>query len=129
MTVRSPVGRRRPPKHETATCRSNSHQPLARPPSAGQAEAPTTATIGNTLSSAVCSSTPRINNEWKLRYIPIDGETDDHGGSVQLHSTPALDEFQHGEAVTIDGHIDAADGTPGGYAPKYLVDSIRRQGA
>jgi hypothetical protein len=71
----------------------------------------------------------RISGRWKLRYIPVDGETDDYGGSVRLQATGTLDSFQHGEAVTIEGHIEAADTERGVYAPKYLIESIRRQGA
>ncbi len=63
-----------------------------------------------------------VDHTWKLRYIPIDGDTDAYGGSVVLEgSVPA--EFQAGEFVTIYGSL-SGDAAAGHFAPKYRLDSI-----
>ncbi|HVX59541.1 MAG TPA: hypothetical protein VHC19_03035 [Pirellulales bacterium] len=63
-----------------------------------------------------------VDHTWKLRYIPIDGDTDPYGGSVVLEgSVPA--EFQAGEFVTIYGSL-SGDAAAGHFAPKYRLDSI-----
>jgi hypothetical protein len=59
---------------------------------------------------------------WKLRYIPIDGDTDSHGGSVVLIDNPPS-EFQAGDFVTIKGDL-TGDTAVGEFAPKYQVSKI-----
>lgn len=59
---------------------------------------------------------------WKLRYIPIDGETDSHGGSVVLLNPPP-ESFQAGDFVTIAGHL-AGEAATGEFAPAYQCDNI-----
>lgn len=64
-----------------------------------------------------------IDRQWRLRYIPLDGETDEFGGSVLLEDSPALDHFRPGDYVTVHGELDdgvAEDGTL--YDPLYYVD-------
>ena len=51
----------------------------------------------------------RSADRWKLRYVPIDAKTDDHGGSVVLPSGAKLSGFQHGDFVRIDGKLGARD--------------------
>ncbi|MEX0714388.1 MAG: hypothetical protein WD278_18780 [Pirellulales bacterium] len=64
-----------------------------------------------------------IDRQWKLRYIPIDGDTDDYGGSVVLHGH-ALDDFRPGEFVAMRGQIEG-QGAAGTFAAAYRVDHIQ----
>jgi hypothetical protein len=61
--------------------------------------------------------------QWKLRYIPIDGQTDSFGGSVVLADNPALAQFQAGDLVEAQG---ALTGNTSGFAPHYQLRSIQR---
>lgn len=63
---------------------------------------------------------------WKLRYIPIDRESDDFGGSVLIKDSASLSGFERGNFVEIRGQISKRpeDGTD--FAPVYEVTSIRR---
>ena len=45
--------------------------------------------------------------QWKLRYIPIDGKTDQFGGSVVLPNSPALEAFKPGDRVAVRGSLAA----------------------
>ena len=63
-----------------------------------------------------------VDRRWKLRYIPIDGETDHYGGSVVLEGEiPA--EFQPGDFVVVRGAL-SGDAAPAHFAPNYRFDSI-----
>lgn len=57
---------------------------------------------------------------WKLRYIPIDGETDSHGGSVVLLSPPP-EGLQAGDFVSVTGRL-AGKAATGEFAPAYQCD-------
>ena len=59
---------------------------------------------------------------WKLRYIPIDGDTDAHGGSVVLVGK-VPEGFEAGEFVTVAGRL-AGGAAPGEFAPGYQFDTI-----
>ena len=61
-------------------------------------------------------------HRWKMRYIPIDGETDSHGGSVVLLGK-LPEQFQAGDFVTVEGRL-AGDAAPGEFAPPYQFDAI-----
>jgi hypothetical protein len=63
-----------------------------------------------------------VDRRWKLRYIPIDGGTDSHGGSVVLVGE-LPDEFHAGDFVTVTGRL-AGDAAPGEFAPAYEFDRI-----
>lgn len=63
-----------------------------------------------------------VDHSWKLRYIPIDGDTDAYGGSVVLEGAMP-GEFHAGEFVTIYGSL-SGDAATGHFAPKYRLDSI-----
>jgi hypothetical protein len=69
----------------------------------------------------------RADDRWKLRYIPIDGETDDYGGSVVLAGAGQLDDFQPGEFVTVSGSIEQSNGDGRSFAPSFRVDRMERQ--
>lgn len=66
----------------------------------------------------------RIDRRWKLRYIPIDGETDEHGGSVLLPDSPLLDGFEPGDFIAVQGAL--AGEASAGYAPPYELSRVKR---
>ena len=68
----------------------------------------------------------RSKQEWKLRYIPIDGETDEYGGSVVITDSSRLNDYKAGQFVTIKGSIDAASTGKNSFAPKYRVERIKK---
>jgi hypothetical protein len=70
----------------------------------------------------------RIDDRWKLRYIPINGDTDEYGGSVVLLGSRMLEGYKPGELVTAYGSIDTNDSAEArGFAPPYRLDRIVRQ--
>jgi hypothetical protein len=67
-----------------------------------------------------------IDHRWKLRYIPIDGTTDEYGGSVVLEETSRLAGCERGDFVEVHGQI-ARDGEDDrGYAPNFKISRIER---
>ncbi|MFH1918861.1 MAG: hypothetical protein ABIP48_03095, partial [Planctomycetota bacterium] len=68
----------------------------------------------------------QIDRRWKLRYIPIDGTTDEFGGSVILSNTSLLSGYERGQFVEVHGSLgrSAQDKTPG-YAPEFEVQEIK----
>ncbi len=70
-----------------------------------------------------------IRDQWKLRYIPIDGKTDEFGGSVVLGDKDLLESYEPGDYVVVEGRMGNTRSRSGlGYAPKYDVSRIHRQG-
>jgi hypothetical protein len=69
----------------------------------------------------------RTDDRWKLRYIPIDGDTDDFGGSVVLLGSRLMEGYKPGEYVTVYGTLGETDSRGNGYAPSYTVDRVARQ--
>jgi hypothetical protein len=67
----------------------------------------------------------RSTGEWKLRYIPIDGDTDRYGGSVVIDNADAIADFQPGDFVAIAGRIGSTSDDSGGFAPTYVVQRIK----
>ena len=68
------------------------------------------------------------SGRWKLRYIPIDGRTDDYGGSVELADSATLSKsFKDGDYVSVSGQLGSlgADDEKG-YAPSYRVSSMQK---
>ncbi|MDA7977753.1 MAG: hypothetical protein MPJ50_03155 [Pirellulales bacterium] len=65
------------------------------------------------------------DRRWKLRYIPITGETDEFGGSVIL-ADAAMSDFRDGEFVTVHGQLDNQEIERGGFAPTFHVQQIAR---
>jgi hypothetical protein len=63
---------------------------------------------------------------WKLRYIPLDGATDEHGGSVMLDDSPQLAQFRHGDFIRVDGRLGERGVDTTVFAPSYRVDRIER---
>ncbi len=69
----------------------------------------------------------RIEGHWKLRYIPVDGETDKHGGSVVVSDPSVLAGCERGDFVEVRGRVGDRR-TKKGYAPTYEVAQIKRLG-
>jgi hypothetical protein len=64
--------------------------------------------------------------QWKLRYIPIDGNTDRFGGSVVLVDSERLADFEDGDFVVVEGELGSDDQDNIGFAPAYHLNTIRR---
>ena len=62
---------------------------------------------------------------WKLRYIPIDRESDDFGGSVIIKDPASLSDFERGDFVEIRGRIAKRPEVGTNFAPIYEVANIR----
>jgi len=70
-----------------------------------------------------------IDCRWRLRYIPIDGTTDEFGGSVVVSEGSLPDGYERGEFVEVRGALGASapnDDTT--YAPEFEVRQIARLG-
>jgi hypothetical protein len=63
--------------------------------------------------------------QWKLRYIPIDGQTDSYGGSVVLGDSADLAAFKPGDQVSVRGSL-AGGPSAGGFSPRYRLDRVER---
>ena len=66
--------------------------------------------------------------QWKLRYIPIDGATDQFGGSVVLADGAATQGLRVGDFVTAQGRVVGASQPGRGFSPSYEVASIEPVG-
>jgi hypothetical protein len=64
---------------------------------------------------------------WKLRYIPIDGATDEFGGSATIANPDALYGYQAGDWIVVDGNLHAQQTVTGGYVALFTINSIARQ--
>ena len=70
------------------------------------------------------------DRRWKLRYIPIDGATDDFGGSVVLSNTSLLSGYEGGQFVEVHGSLGrAAQDNDRSYAPEFKIERIERLGS
>ena len=67
-----------------------------------------------------------IDRRWKLRYIPIDGTTDEFGGSVVLEETSRLAGCERGDFVEVHGQIAHSAEGDRGYAPNFKISRIER---
>ena len=67
-----------------------------------------------------------IARRWKLRYIPIDGATDDFGGSVVLSDTTLLSGYERGQLVEVRGKLGSMAPDDHSYAPDYEIHHIKR---
>jgi len=70
-----------------------------------------------------------IDRRWKLRYIPIDGTTDEFGGSVVLSDASRLSGYERGQFVEVHGGLGhPPEDEDRGYAPEFQIHEIKRQG-
>lgn len=67
----------------------------------------------------------QIDDRWKLRYIPIDGQTDEYGGSVVVSDPAVLSGCERGEHIELRGEVAGSD-AEGGFAPLYEVAEVVR---
>jgi len=67
----------------------------------------------------------QIDGRWKLRYIPIDGQTDEYGGSVVVSDPAVLSGCERGEHLELRGEV-AGSGAEDGFAPLYEVAEVER---
>lgn len=70
----------------------------------------------------------QIDRRWKLRYIPIDGDTDDFGGSVLISNPSTLSGCERGDYVEIHGRLDTAGVDQQHFTPEFEVAELRRLG-
>ncbi|NQT14105.1 MAG: hypothetical protein HQ582_15230 [Planctomycetes bacterium] len=67
----------------------------------------------------------QIDRRWKLRYIPIDGTTDEFGGSVVLSDRSLPEGCERGDFVEVHGALGApAPDDDTTYAPEFQVRQI-----
>ncbi len=66
-------------------------------------------------------------HQWRLRYIPSDGTTDNYGGSVVLADASKLAGLHPGDFVSVQGSIGAASASQGSFAPLYNVQQVQKQ--
>lgn len=66
-------------------------------------------------------------DQWKLRYIPIQGNTDQFGGSVLIANPQVLGNLQHGDHVLLRGRLEQQQFDSHSYAPLYTVSVVQRQ--
>ena len=69
----------------------------------------------------------QIDRLWKLRYIPVDGKTDEFGGSVVFADTAALAGLERGDFVEVRGQV-GKQAPKNGFAPTYQVAQAERLG-
>jgi len=69
----------------------------------------------------------QLDRRWKLRYIPIDGQTDRFGGSVILPDEKLLAGCERGDFVEVHGRLGKHDPRKG-FAPEYEISSLKRLG-
>jgi len=69
----------------------------------------------------------QIDGRWKLRYIPIDGQTDEYGGSVVVSDPAVLSGCERGEHLELRGEVAGSDAEDG-FAPLYEVAEVERLG-
>ena len=67
----------------------------------------------------------QIDRRWKLRYIPIDGETDRYGGSVVLPDPSLLGGCERGDFIEARGQIDLLNPKKR-FAPTYRATAVKR---
>ncbi|MDY0170063.1 MAG: hypothetical protein RBS80_26200 [Thermoguttaceae bacterium] len=67
----------------------------------------------------------QVDRQWKLRYIPVEGNTDQYGGSVVIMNESALSGCERGEFVAVRGRI-TGEGGDRGFAPPYEVTALQR---
>jgi len=67
----------------------------------------------------------QADRRWKLRYIPVEGATDNFGGSVVIANPAAISGYERGDFVEIRGRLKSADSGDRGFAPEYEVSQVQ----
>lgn len=63
--------------------------------------------------------------QWKLHYIPTNGQPDRFGGSVVLDSVSELGQYRHGDFIQVQGAVSATNPTAPS-ATSYRISRIAR---
>jgi hypothetical protein len=69
----------------------------------------------------------QIDRHWKLRYIPVDGTTDEFGGSVILPDPKVLAGCERGDFIEVQGQLGQKTAQDS-YAPSYEAAKVKRLG-
>jgi hypothetical protein len=67
----------------------------------------------------------QVDGRWKLRYIPVDGKTDQYGGSVVIADEAKLAGCERGDFVEVRGSVAGQD-AESAFAPVYEVAELKR---
>ena len=102
-------------KRDLAAVTKAAFQPVSN---AGYAYAPDYRTLRGRLEYS------QSQRRWKLRYIPIDGQTDAYGGSVVLGDFPSLASHKPGDMVTVRGALAGGNAASDGFSPRYELEAI-----
>ncbi len=70
----------------------------------------------------------QVDQAWTLRYVPIDGTTDEFGGSVLLSNTAHLSGYERGDFVEVHGRLTSREKGDKTFAGTYEIREIRRLG-
>jgi hypothetical protein len=114
------------------------------------AQLPRSASRGNQVTAATASTSPTAasvsrygfshdyrwlkgqleysaaQQQWKLRYIPIDGQTDRFGGSVVLESVPELSSFRNGDFIQVQGVVQGQNAAASPNGAAYRITRLAR---
>ena len=66
----------------------------------------------------------QADGQWKLRYIPVDTDSDGYGGSVVISNAAALSGYERGDLVEVRGRVQLQQAKKG-FAPPYEVSEIK----
>ncbi len=62
--------------------------------------------------------------QWKLRYVPLDGNTDEYGGSVVLNEVDSS-QYSDGDFVAVRGWLGERDAEASDYSTSYHVQKMK----
>jgi hypothetical protein len=64
---------------------------------------------------------------WGVRYVPLQGAPDSHGGVVVIANPEVISGVQPGEFLLIQGFLEREDQGDGTFMPLFMVEGIQRQ--
>lgn len=62
---------------------------------------------------------------WQLRYLPPGNRVDQYGGVMPLPNSRALEGYQAGQQIAVQGSVDHQDDGAGGFTPSYRLERIK----
>lgn len=62
---------------------------------------------------------------WQLRYLPQGNRVDQYGGVMPLPASRAMEGFQAGEYIAVQGTVEHQDDGAGGFVPSYRLERIK----
>jgi hypothetical protein len=66
----------------------------------------------------------QTDQQWKLRYIPVESDNDSFGGSVILSNAANMKGYQPGDFVEVRGRVQTQQPQKG-YAPVYDATEVK----